>query len=82
LRSFAETAKAAPIIITRPGFTNVKETIMAENFRQGDRVEWHNSPQMTSDPQDLKRAKFEHGSGSEHSPTDDAGEGAIPNDHR
>jgi hypothetical protein len=55
---------------------------MAENFRQGDRVEWHNSPQMTSDPQGLKRAKIEHGSGNEHSPTDDAGEGAIPNDHR
>jgi len=55
---------------------------MAENFRRGDRVEWHNSPQMTTDPQDLKRAKGEHGSHQEHAASDDGGEGSTSTDHR
>lgn len=55
---------------------------MAENFRRGDRVEWHNSPQMTTDPQDLKRAKDEHGSHREHGTSDDGTEGSTPTDHR
>jgi hypothetical protein len=55
---------------------------MAENFRQGDRVEWHNSPQVTTDPQDLKRAKIEHGSGHEHGVLDEGTEGSTPADHR
>lgn len=55
---------------------------MAENFRRGDRVEWHNSPQMTTDPQDLKRATGEHGSGHDHIASDDGAERLTPADHR
>jgi hypothetical protein len=55
---------------------------MAENFRRGDRVEWHNSPQTTTDPQDLKRAKGEHGSHHEQAASDDGTEGSTPTDHR
>ncbi len=55
---------------------------MTENFRRGDRVDWHNSPQMTTDPQDLKRAKGEQGSGHDHIASDDGADGSIPADHR
>ena len=55
---------------------------MAENFRRGDRVEWHNSPQMTTDPQDLKRNTGEHRGSHEHTASDDGGEGSTPTDHR
>lgn len=55
---------------------------MAENFRRGDRVEWHNSPQMTTDQQGLKRTKGEHRSGHEHTASDDGGEGSTSTDHR
>jgi hypothetical protein len=51
---------------------------MAENFRRGDRVDWHNRPQITTDSQDLKRAKAEHGSVHEHSASDDGTEGSTP----
>jgi putative ubiquitin-RnfH superfamily antitoxin RatB of RatAB toxin-antitoxin module len=55
---------------------------MAENFRQGDRVEWHNSPQITPDPQDLRRARVEHGPVGERGASDDGGEGSPPTDQR
>ncbi|MGF1641668.1 MAG: hypothetical protein ACFCUO_12030, partial [Rhodospirillales bacterium] len=53
LRFFAETAKAAKK--TPSGFTRSQETIMAEDLRQGDRVAWHNRPQFTPEPHDVKR---------------------------
>jgi hypothetical protein len=55
---------------------------MAENFRRGDRVEWHNSPQMTTAPQDLKRAKGERSPGHEQTASDDGGEASTSTDHR
>ena len=55
---------------------------MAENLRRGDRVDWHGSPQMTTDPQNVKRGKSEHGSAHQHTASDDGGEGPNPNDHR
>ena len=55
---------------------------MAENFRRGDRVEWHNGPQNTADTHELKRAKAEHGSVREHIASDDGAEGSVQADHR
>jgi hypothetical protein len=55
---------------------------MAENFRRGDRVEWHNRPQFTTDPQETKRANGEKTANRESIGLDDGGEGSIPTDRR
>lgn len=54
---------------------------MAEDLRQGDRVAWHNRPQFTPEPHDVKRANRER-TGSDQPEAAVEGESASATDRR